>query len=90
MTIRRVALLALALVPTFAAARIEAIEADAVRAWIAGPRRATVVDVRTAQEFEQAHIAGAISIPAERVKAEAGRLPRDPAAPLIFYCRGPG
>jgi rhodanese-related sulfurtransferase len=90
MTFRRGVVLALALAPALAAARIEAIGADAVRAWVAGPRRATVVDVRSPQEYEQGHIAGAISIPAERVKVEAGRLPRDAAAPLIFYCRGPG
>jgi rhodanese-related sulfurtransferase len=51
---------------------------------------AVVVDARTADEYAQAHIPGAISIPAERVDAEASRLPHDKARPLIFYCRGPG
>ena len=51
---------------------------------------AVLVDARSPAEFEQAHIAGAINIPAERTKAEAARLPRDLRTPVIFYCRGMG
>jgi rhodanese-related sulfurtransferase len=64
--------------------------AEDVHAALVGTRKAVVVDSRSVQEFEQGHIPGAISIPAERTKADAGLLPRDRATPLIFYCRGPG
>jgi rhodanese-related sulfurtransferase len=51
---------------------------------------AVLVDARPAAEFEKAHIAGAISVPAERIKADAARLPRDRRTPIVFYCRGMG
>jgi rhodanese-related sulfurtransferase len=75
--------------PSHAAGPVDATAED-VHAALVGKRKAVVVDSRSAQEFEQAHIPGAVSIPAERTKADAGRLPRDRATPLIFYCRGPG
>jgi rhodanese-related sulfurtransferase len=49
-----------------------------------------LVDTRSAVEFEQGHIAGALHLPAERTKAEAARLPRDRRTPIVFYCRGVG
>jgi rhodanese-related sulfurtransferase len=51
---------------------------------------AVLVDTRSPAEFEKAHIAGAINVPAERTKAEAARLPRDLRTPIVFYCRGMG
>jgi rhodanese-related sulfurtransferase len=75
--------------PAHAAAPLEATAED-VHAALVGARPAVVVDSRSPQEYEQGHIPGAISIPAERTAAEASRLPRDRATPLIFYCRGPG
>ncbi|MHB8846049.1 MAG: rhodanese-like domain-containing protein [Nitrospirota bacterium] len=53
-------------------------------------KKATLVDVRSLEEYRTAHIPGAINIPAERIMAERGRLPKDRSAPLIFYCRGVG
>jgi rhodanese-related sulfurtransferase len=53
-------------------------------------KKATLIDVRLIEEYRTAHIPGAINIPAERILAERGRLPKDKSAPLIFYCRGVG
>lgn len=64
--------------------------AQEVLRWTAGGGGAVLVDARSADEWAQARIPGALSIPADRVKAEAARLPKDRATPLIFYCRGPG
>jgi rhodanese-related sulfurtransferase len=47
-----------------------------------------VIDVRPAEEFEHGHIAGAVSVPVESVKAWA----RDEAPrrkQIVAYCRGP-
>lgn len=71
-------------------AQFQQLTADEVLAAKAGKPAATVVDVRTPQEYAQVHVAGAINVPADRLAAEAGRLPGDRAAALIFYCRGPG
>jgi rhodanese-related sulfurtransferase len=35
-------------------------------------------------------VAGAISIPADRMKVDRAKLPKDKATPIIFYCRGAG
>jgi rhodanese-related sulfurtransferase len=80
---------AAATAPSHAAAPVE-VSADQVHAALVAKPAAVVVDARSAQEYEQAHIPGAISLPAERTKAEAARLPRDRRTPLVFYCRGPG
>ncbi|MEO8337067.1 MAG: metalloregulator ArsR/SmtB family transcription factor [bacterium] len=47
-----------------------------------------VIDVRPAEEFEQGHIAGAVSVPLDALKAWA----RDDAPKrkqIVAYCRGP-
>lgn len=50
--------------------------------------RVLVVDARTAEEYAEGHIPGAINIPPERFKAIAGYLPTNKSAPIVFYCRG--
>lgn len=46
-----------------------------------------VLDVRPAEEFQSGHIAGAVSIPLERLAQEIRRLPR--GREIVAYCRGP-
>lgn len=46
-----------------------------------------VVDVRPAAEFAAGHIAGARSIPADRLAKELRTLPAD--VEIVAYCRGP-
>jgi rhodanese-related sulfurtransferase len=53
-------------------------------------KKAVLIDVRTPDEYRAGHIPGAISIPADRISADRGRLPRNKSLTLIFYCRGVG
>jgi rhodanese-related sulfurtransferase len=46
---------------------------------------AQVVDVRTPEEFEAGHIAGARLIPLDEVESDAAGLDR--SQPLVVYCR---
>ncbi len=46
-----------------------------------------VLDVRPSEEYEAGHIAGAISVPFERLDERAATLPR--GAEIVAYCRGP-
>jgi len=46
-----------------------------------------VVDVRPADEYKAAHIAGAVSIPLEELEQRLHELPRD--GEVVAYCRGP-
>jgi rhodanese-related sulfurtransferase len=46
---------------------------------------AELVDVRTPEEYEAGHIAGARHIPLEKLSGEADTLPTD--GTVVFYCR---
>ncbi len=47
----------------------------------------TLIDVRPALEYENAHIAGALSIPLEELDERMADLPRE--REVVAYCRGP-
>ena len=46
-----------------------------------------VLDVRPAEEYRAAHIAGALSVPLKELEKHLDSLPRDRA--IVAYCRGP-
>lgn len=58
--------------------------ADAL-AIIEGDDPPQVLDVRTAEEFAQGHVPGAILIPHDALEARLAEL--DPARPVLVYCR---
>jgi len=47
----------------------------------------TVLDVRPAEEYRAAHIAGARSVPLKQLERHLGGLPKD--REIVAYCRGP-
>jgi rhodanese-related sulfurtransferase len=47
----------------------------------------TLIDVRPADEYQEAHLPGAISVPVEEVKAFAKKAPK--RKQVVAYCRGP-
>jgi rhodanese-related sulfurtransferase/DNA-binding transcriptional ArsR family regulator len=47
----------------------------------------TVIDVRPPEEYAQGHIAGALSIPLNRLERRLAELPQD--REIVAYCRGP-
>ena len=47
----------------------------------------TVLDVRPAEEYRAAHIAGAVSVPLQELREHLGSLPVD--REIVAYCRGP-
>jgi rhodanese-related sulfurtransferase len=47
----------------------------------------TVLDVRPAEEYQAAHIPGALSVPLADLEALLSKLPRDQQ--IVAYCRGP-
>lgn len=78
------------LLASTAFAQFPVVRADDVNAWMRGKQKVVLIDSRLPEEYQQAHLPGAISIPAERMKLEAKKLPKDKATPLILYCRGAG
>ncbi len=61
-----------------------------VKSMMTGKKKAVLIDSRSPEEYREGHIPGAINIPAEEMKAQAGHLPSEKSRPLIFYCRGAG
>lgn len=47
----------------------------------------TVVDVRTAEEYEEGHVPGALLVPNEEIAGTPPELLPDLDAPLLVYCR---
>ena len=80
-------LLAVALAAS-AAPRI--VTAEQVKAAIDKKAKVVIVDTRTPEEWAQAHLPGAVNVPAGFVRALSNRLPKDKGTPLVFYCRGSG
>jgi len=77
-------------VSTLATAQVPVMTAEQVHSWLDSKRAFLLIDARPAEEYRQAHIPGAINIPADRMKADAERLPKVKSTPIIFYCRGEG
>jgi rhodanese-related sulfurtransferase len=47
-----------------------------------------LVDARSPQEYQEAHITGAVSIPVEKLQEYKAFLPKDPSMLLVIYCNG--
>jgi rhodanese-related sulfurtransferase len=47
-----------------------------------------LIDSRTPQEYQEAHIVGAINIPEKNAEEHLGLLPADKNALLVIYCNG--
>ena len=45
------------------------------------------IDVRTAEEFNKGHVAGAINIPYEEIADTIPEVSQDRNAPIYLYCR---
>ncbi len=73
-----------------AAAQYPVVTAKDVQSAMTGKKKAVLVDTRSSEEYREGHISGAINIPAEYLKTQAGLLPKDKTTPIIFYCRGAG
>ncbi len=60
------------------------ISAEELKRFVAA-RQVVIVDVRSAEEYAQAHIQGAINLPVQQIEAgQSPKLPRDKR--LISYC----
>lgn len=71
-----------------AMAQYPIISGEEVKSWITGKKAVLLIDARTAEEYREGHIPGAINIMPDRMKPEASRLPKNKKTPMIFYCRG--
>lgn len=63
------------------------ITAEAAMAMMADTQNYVLLDVRTQEEYEQAHIAGALLLPYDEIAAGAEALLPDKDALILVYCR---
>lgn len=61
------------------------ITAAELRQALAGDRPPQVLDVRSAKEFARGHLAGALHVPIDELRARVKEVPKD--RPLVVYCR---
>ena len=66
------------------------ISSEQVLSLMTGKKNVALIDVRMPEEYQAAHIPGAINIPADRMRADQNLLPKDKSTQLIIYCRGVG
>lgn len=64
-----------------------AVDVTTARAMIASDSDVLVVDVRTAAEFETAHIDGAINLPLDQVEVHLRRIVSDAGGRLLLICQ---
>src|ERR1700754_2143561 len=74
----------------FFAARLafETDPADVAGDQARGPLPYTIVDCRSAANYDKAHIPGAVNLPSGEMSAD--RIAALPAGPIVTYCWGPG
>ena len=60
-------------------------DADAV--WEQIEKGALVVDVRSAAEFNEGHVPGAILIPVDEVEKRIAEFGEDKSRPIVLYCK---
>ncbi|MDU0458850.1 MAG: rhodanese-like domain-containing protein [Geobacteraceae bacterium] len=83
------AVITLAAAPSDAAEPFTVVSAVELKAMIDGKDPALVViDSRSREEFEAAHISGAVSLPYQELAADRSLLDFPANAKLVFYCSG--
>jgi rhodanese-related sulfurtransferase len=74
--------------PALAETAYKIITTRELQAVVEGKSPFTLVDARTKEEYEDAHIVKAINISEKGFAAESAQLPADKGALVIFYCNG--
>jgi phage shock protein E len=49
-------------------------------------QKAKVIDVRTADEYQDGHLAGAINVPLAALGRDIGRMAPDKGQPILLHC----
>ena len=78
----------LLLLSSTALAQFPVIDVDQMKSWLDGKQKFVLIDTRTFEEYQQAHIPGAINIIPDNIKSSSAKLPKNKKSPIIFYCRG--
>lgn len=72
--------------PSQATAQAKTISPEDAKAMI-GTEGVVLLDVRTQEEYSEAHIDGAVLLPYDAIEPNADKLPKDKDTTIIVYCR---
>ncbi len=64
------------------------ITTDQLKGMIEGKKDFLLIDARTKEEYQEAHIAGALNIPEKSFEESSSLLPADKTRMIVFYCNG--
>src|SRR5512137_112717 len=64
------------------------VNTDQVKEMVAQKQAFILIDARSPQEYQEAHIKDAISIPEKELQKNLALLPEDKSALLVIYCNG--
>ena len=64
------------------------VSTDELRSMMDERKSLVLVDTRTAEEFQEAHIKGAVSIPEKNFDTQLSLLPAEKNALVVLYCNG--
>jgi rhodanese-related sulfurtransferase len=64
------------------------ISTDQLKTMIDEKKDFALIDARTKEEYEEAHITGAVSIPENSFEKSLSLLPADKGRLIVFYCNG--
>jgi rhodanese-related sulfurtransferase len=71
-----------------AESEVKIVSTDELRAMMNTQQPLTLVDTRTHEEFQEAHIKGAIGIPEKGFETASTSLPADKGSLMVLYCNG--
>ncbi|MBJ6750349.1 rhodanese-like domain-containing protein [Geomonas anaerohicana] len=81
-------LLATAMPAIAADAEFKTVSSEVLRDMLEEKRAFTLVDARTNDEYQVAHLVSAISIPDKEFEKNIALLPKDKGALIVLYCNG--
>lgn len=64
------------------------VSTDQLKAMLDAKQAITLIDARTPEEYNEAHLPGAINVPEKGIEKAAEQLPADKASLLVLYCNG--
>jgi len=68
--------------------RLNTISTDNLKKMMDEKKTFLLVDARSTQEYQEAHISGAISIPEKSLEENKNLLPADKSTQIVIYCNG--
>ena len=71
-----------------AAAEYKVVTTEALKEMMDSKKEFILIDARTKEEFDDAHIVDAINIPENKFENASSKLPTDKNALLVIYCNG--